>query len=270
MDDAEYNRRKLDDLIPTGLRTAKQTLTGLLKEKGSGKRFRLDGLLDVACEPLAQLLGSKRYMLSDENPSSLDCLALGYLSLALIPKVPQKWLADGMQARYPKLCAYVGRSVKENFGGDVGLEDTMSRPEEASLSTNKTLPWQAPEQRGAMAAGIAMLHARLDSIPFYKSNIVSAPPDAEAPATTTSPSLLFPAIITATTAIAAVASHFLYASVHAEPEKQRLSDMGEAGAIFSGLDFGRPEARKTDNLLQAQGERPIGLAVDIEVDEQRI
>lgn len=270
VDDEEHNRRKLDDLIPTGLRTSKQTLTGLLKEKGSGKKFRLDGLVDVACEPLQQLLGRKRYMLSDERPSSLDCLVLGYLSLALIPNVPQRWLAEGMEARYPELCNYVRRGVKECFGDSVEVEEALlnSMPEMPSAET--ALPWRVPEQRGAMAAGTAMLHATLDSIPFYQSNIVNTTPEERSSVVAPASSLLFPTIITAMTAIAAAASYFLYPSLSAEPEKSRLSDMGEAGAIFAGLDFGHAEARKTDKVLQGQGQRPIGLEVGLEVDEQSI
>lgn len=255
VDDKEDKRRKLDDLIPNGLRTSKKTLTGLLKEKGSGKRFRLDGLVDVACEPLAQLLGKKRYMLSDERPSSLDCLALGYLSLALLPKLPQRWLAEGMEARYPELCSYVRRGVEDCFGGEVKVEDArLGSIEEQASKTGKTLPWQAPERQGVSAAGKALLHATTNSISFHETVIVNAPPEKVPATASASSSVSFPATITAATAIAAVTSYFLYASTSAEtPERQRLSDMGEAGAIFTDLDFGRAQAKGTDKILQQQG-----------------
>ncbi|KAK4693353.1 sorting and assembly machinery component 37, partial [Lecanoromycetidae sp. Uapishka_2] len=266
VDDEEDKRRKLDDMIPSGLRTSKKTLAGLLKEKGGGNRFKIDSLVDVAYEPLQKLLGQKKYMLLDEKPSSLDCLALGYLSLALLPDLPQRWLAEGMKARYPELCAYVKGGVQECFGGPVKPEDAglklgaqASRPETA-------LPWRAPRDRGAMATGATMLHATLDSIPFYQSNIINMPPNEEALATTPSSSLLFPAIMTATTAVAAVSSYFLYTGLSAEPEKQRLSDMGEAGAIFAGLDFGSAKAKRTDKVLQGQGQRPFGLEVGVEAN----
>lgn len=270
VDNEENKGRKLDDIIPSGLRTSKKTLTRLLKEKGSGKRFKLDGLVDAACRPLAQLLGTKKYMLSDERPSSLDCLTLGFLSLAMLPNLPQRWLADGMEARYPELCAYVKRGVEGCFGGPVKVEDAELNSVAQTPSVETSLPWRILEQHGTIGTVNSMLHATLDTIPFYKSNILDAPPHPTDSATPSFSSLLFPSIKTAATIIAAVASYFVYAGLSTEPEKQRLSDMGEAGALFTGLDFGSAQAKRTDKVLQEQGTRPVGLELGVEIDEQRI
>lgn len=60
-------------------------------------------------------------------------------------------------------------------------------------------------------------------------------------------SLLLPTIAVAGTAIAAAAGYFLYSSMEAEPEKRRLEDMGEAGALFAGLHFGDDDRRENVN-----------------------
>ena len=95
------------------------TVTGLVKERQGGMRFRLDALVDGACEPLEMMLSEKRWLLSEERVSSLDCLALGYLSLMLVPDVPMMWLREGMESRWPALCGFVWRGLLVCFGGYV-------------------------------------------------------------------------------------------------------------------------------------------------------
>ncbi len=251
-------------------------MTGLVKEKQSSARFKLDALVDATCKPLQQLLGKKKWMLSDERASSLDCLALGYLSLALIPEMPHSWLAEGLRGRYPDLCKYVEDGVKETFGGKVTLEDAFpisTQDESASYQRQiKTaLPWRAPE-RNIGSAGSSILHSTLDSLPFYKRTIVATSP-AHPPHSTDAPphtltSTLLPPLLASAGAIAAIASYVLYSSLDTpEPEKRNLSDMGEAGAVFAGLDFGEPE--KNVRIPPAEGRVPIGVEVEVEAEGAR-
>lgn len=243
----------------------------MMKEKQSGARFKLDALVDAAFRPLQQLLGKKKWMLSQERASSLDCLALGYLSLALIPEVPQSWLAEGLRGRYPDLCRYVEDGVKVVFGGKVTVEDalpssTEERPQTTQRPSETALPWRAPE-RNLGSAGASILNSTLDSVPFYKRTTVTTsstqPPHSKDAPPHSLTSTLLPPLLASAGAVAAIASYFLYISLSAQgPEKRTLSDMGEAGAMFAGLDFGEP--KKEVRVPPTEGRVPVGVEVDVE------
>ncbi len=259
------------DLIPQSLRTSRPTVMGLMKEKQSSARFKLDALVDATFKPLQQLLGKKKWMLSDESASTLDCLALGYLSLALIPEVPQSWLSEGLRERYPGLCKYVEDGVKEIFGGKATVENALpSSTEEQSPMTQgqsgTALPWRAPEQ-DLSSAGASILNSTLDSVPFYKRTIITTS-STQPPHSTDAPphsltSTLLPPLLASAGAVAAIAGYLLYSSLGTkESEKRRLSDMGEAGAMFAGLDFGEPQKRV--RVPPTEGRVPVGVEVDVE------
>ena len=248
-------------------------MTGLVKEQQSNARFKLDALVDAAFKPLQQLLGKKKWMLSDETASSLDCLALGYLSLALIPDMPQSWLAEGLRGRYPALCKYVDDGVKDVFGGEVTLEDALSRSTEdqsgsAQRQSQTRLPWRAPEQNIG-SVGASILNSTLELLPFYKRTIVTTSSTRGPPRSSDAPphsltSTLLPPLVVSVGAVAAIASYYLlYSNLSAqEPEKRRLSDMGEAGAMFAGLDFGEPVKRV--RIPPSEGMVPVGVEVEAE------
>lgn len=246
-------------------------MTGLVKKRQSSARFRLDALVDAAFDPLQQLLGKKRWMLSDERASSLDCLALGYLSLALIPEVPQSWLAEGLRARYPDLCRYVEDRVKEVFGGNVAVEDALPRStdEQSTMTEGKyetALPWRAPE-RSLGSAGASILNSTLDSVPFYKNIIGTASSTNPPHSTDTAPhsltATLLPPLLTGIGAVTAIAGYLVYSNLSTpEPEKRRLSDMGEAGAMFAGLDFGEP--KKEVRVPPREGRVPVRVEIDVD------
>ena len=271
LDEERRSSRKAADLIPQSLRTSRPTVTGMMQEKQSSARFRLDALVDAAFKPLQQLLGKKKWMLSDERASSLDCLALGYLSLALVPEVPHSWLAEGLRGRYPELCKYVENGVTEIFGGQVTADTALLGPtEEQSTMTQgereTALPWRA-SVRNAGSAGASILKSTLDSLPFYKNTLSTSsspkpPHSTDAPPHTLTSTLLPPLLVSAG-AIAAIASYVLYSSFSTqEPEQRKLSDMGEAGAMFSGLDFGEPEEEVRGPPMEARV--PVGVEIDVE------
>ncbi|KAI4269069.1 MAG: hypothetical protein L6R38_007608, partial [Xanthoria sp. 2 TBL-2021] len=86
------------------IRSTPRTTASLAKKKGQhAARFRLDRLAEGLLGPLNDLLKGKQYLLSDEEKrmTSLDCLALGYLALAMVPEVPQPWLSNKMKQKYP-------------------------------------------------------------------------------------------------------------------------------------------------------------------------
>ena len=276
LDEERRSSRKAADLIPQSLRTSRPTVTGLLKEKQSSARFKLDALVDATFKPLQQLLGKKTWMLSNERASSLDCLALGYLSLALIPDVPQSWLSEGLRGRYPDLCRYVEDGVKEIFGGKTTVEYALpsSTEEQSAMSQGQSetaLPWRAPEQN-LISAGASVLNSTLESVPFYKRTIITTSSIQPAHSTDASPhsltSTFLPPLLASAGAVAAIAGYLLYFSLSTqEPEERRLSDMGEAGAMFAGLDFGEP--KKEVRVPPTEGRVPVGVEVDVEGSGER-
>lgn len=216
----------------------------MVREKSSGTRFKCDALVDAACGPLQKLLDGKKYLLSDDHPSSLDCLALAYLALALKPDLPQNWLQKGVKTRYPDLCAYVERGVQACFGGEVSVQHAQLTGSVETMSEMKRtkLPWKAPSQQGLQAAASTVLHSILSAVPFSSQSSTTTTTlnkESNSSDTPTTDSALLPPIAAASTAIAAAAAgYLLYSFSDIEPEVRKLEDMGEAGAVFAGLDFG--------------------------------
>lgn len=254
----ERLRAKNASIIPQGLRSGlgKKSVTNLVKQQQSQARFRLDALVDAFCDPLQRLLHGKRYYLSEAHPSSLDALALGYLSLALKPDVPQKWLAEGMRERYPALCAYVEKGIAEVYGGSVDALPPP-RPDVHGNGRNSTqgrgqsvLPWQhdpQPQTRSIHSIASTLLRHATDNFPFFgPSRIISSPSSTTKDPTpwlpsSTSPALL-PPLILATTALAGLGTYTFYPNLlglaGGSEEERSLNDMGEAGAFFAGMAIG--------------------------------
>jgi sorting and assembly machinery component 37 len=93
-------------------------LQGFLSSPIYAARFKLDTLTNELLEPLFDLLGKKDYLLEGGRPSSLDCLAFGYLATMFYPAVPQAWLKEALQLRYPRLVRYITRMREELLGRD--------------------------------------------------------------------------------------------------------------------------------------------------------
>src|SRR5262249_22302688 len=83
------------------------TLRNILRQPEHSDTFRLNALTDQFCQPLQEQLGDKSWLIHrDGDPWSVDCLALGYLSLMLHADVPKRWLATAIKTRYPRLVQY--------------------------------------------------------------------------------------------------------------------------------------------------------------------
>ena len=223
-------------------------------------------------------------MFSMEKPSSLDCAAVAYLALALVPQVPQKWLAETMTARYPELCSYVRRFTKESFGGPIELGEAVLRSERDSRvvsdshaegwQSSKKLPWRRPTQKGLYDAGSALLFGTFSSLPlverFSRDNIVLD--HGKASTTTNGPkplsSPLLPSLLALGSAVAAIGGYVLFSDALKQPtpEKKNLSQMGDAGAMLGMGLFGGYNA---SSMSQGQydGRVPVGLELEVEDDE---
>ena len=136
----------------------------MLAGSGSTTLFKLDRMASACFRPLEELLGSNPFLILDKSvdsnrPSSLDCLALGYLSLIAFPNMRKAFLADVLRTRYAKLYAYVLRLQEVIFGKqmiDVRivmlLKDKMltckthqsMAPTSNDTDIDITLPWSLP------------------------------------------------------------------------------------------------------------------------------
>ncbi|KAI9870360.1 MAG: hypothetical protein M1830_004339, partial [Pleopsidium flavum] len=286
--------------IPESLvRRSEETVTSILSQPHRQSRIRLDALTRNFLEPLQDLLGKQSFFFSDEQPTSLDCLTLGYLALALYPDLPQPWLADIMREGFESLCAYVHNLRGSFFGGPVRIEDALSTrdgpagADEAEAERNKRakgkgpLPWLAPERGGLTTIGSLLLSNILDSIPLIdqlrasnrltlaanESNLTEQEKAQVQAIATARRRELFSQVITVGAGISAFVGYLFYTGIVSLPgeeeemvagEKRGLADLGEAGAMLAMADYmdGRSQKGNTSE------HHPV-VEVDVEVDGER-
>ncbi|KAH7079126.1 Eisosome component PIL1-domain-containing protein [Paraphoma chrysanthemicola] len=160
---SEYEAAKRAAGIPTDgppsvLRMGRgKGIGGFLGAPVYAARFKLDALSNELLEPLADLLGKKQYLLHEGRPSSLDCLAFGYLSMLYYPAVPQAWLKETIQTKFPRVASYIGALRKEFFS----KEETYA-PDVWSISagnmhekSSQILPWKPNPQTLSNKASVA-------------------------------------------------------------------------------------------------------------------
>jgi len=155
-------------IIPESLRKPRATVSSLLAASPeTNAQIKLDALASNYFEPLQKIKGKKAYFVSDSQFSSLDCLALGYLSLMLIPELPQAWLSKTMRKKFPELCTWTEENRNSVFGGPVELGDAFLPNGGNSAIATRTgyLPWTAPKNGGAVGVGKVFLSSIADSIP---------------------------------------------------------------------------------------------------------
>ncbi|KAE8148312.1 Tom37 C-terminal domain-containing protein [Aspergillus avenaceus] len=149
------------------IRRPRDTVSGLLGKKSQQNQFRLEAITDDLFEPLEEMLGEKMYLLTRDSagPSSLDCLALGYLSLALVPDLPYAWLRDAMKSKAPRLTVYTERLRQQCFDAAVEVSHAVAP---SANTTSSHLPWRAPEQARLTTIGSTLFNAFADSVPILK------------------------------------------------------------------------------------------------------
>ena len=173
------------DQIPASLlrRPVGETVTSLLTSPQHRSNIRLHTLARRFLQPLQDLLGKQDFFFySGTRPSSLDCLAVAYLALALFPDLPQPWLADSVRTGFGRLGAYVHNLAASFFGGAVSVEQALlagvattdrdgdtteaERDRTKRAPVQGSLPWKAPERGGLLAIGSLVVENVLDSIPL--------------------------------------------------------------------------------------------------------
>ncbi|CAI7618704.1 unnamed protein product [Penicillium manginii] len=155
--------------IPKNLiQRPRDTVSSFLGRTAQSNHFRIEALTAEFFEPLEAMLGRKAYLLTAEDegtPSSIDCIALGYLSLALVPEMSFPWLRDAMRAKAPLLSAYTERLRRRCFG-DAPIDIAHAfAPESAPESP---ISWRTPGRISVAAVGTTLLSTLADSTPFLR------------------------------------------------------------------------------------------------------
>ena len=247
------NSAKQTSVLPEHLRSIiKPSVSSLLKKTAASDRFRLDALIDAALEPLSELLGDKSWFLSNDEPSTLDALALGYLSLAMVPDLPSSWLREGIETKYPKLKDFVERGIKDTYGGATSVEDALE-----PQNTSK-LPWRASKPVTVGQRVTSTMTAIWEGLPLPQirsDEPKTAPPGTSAQGQAATSSIPFIAATATMTAIAAAAAAYYYGypQIFNAPAEKNINDFGEAGTLLSSMDFGFADPPSGNvNASQAQ------------------
>ncbi|KAF9698907.1 hypothetical protein EKO04_003223 [Ascochyta lentis] len=147
---------------------------GFLGTPKYAARFRLDAASNELLEPLSDLLGQNEYLLGTTQPSSLDCLAFGYLAVMLYPNVPQAWLKEALSIKFPKLATYV-QTLRNNIltnedvsAARVWAISTGSISSVTEESQSLLLPWTARSQ-SFMSHTLTGVREAIGSIPVVSS-----------------------------------------------------------------------------------------------------
>jgi sorting and assembly machinery component 37 len=155
--------------IPTHLlKKSKETVTSLLGQGQQHNQFRLESLTSAFFAPLQDLLAQKPFLLGTAQLSSLDCLAVGHLSLALFPEVPHPWLQTSLKDKFPFLASYTERISRACFGPPINalnyIPTVPNDPRRKAFETDP-LPWVAAQTPSLTSVGATILENIADSLP---------------------------------------------------------------------------------------------------------
>jgi hypothetical protein len=158
-------------------------LGGFLGTQQYAARFRLDAVSNELLEPLSDLLGDNEYLLGTSQPSSLDCLAFGYLALMLFPAVPQAWLKEAINTKFPGLATYIHKLRKDILTeDDINPADVWAIKTGSASSTLKSglLPWTSRSQ-GFSHHTVTCLREFVGSLPVVSSLFDREPASSSEP-----------------------------------------------------------------------------------------
>jgi sorting and assembly machinery component 37 len=180
-EEREAKEKSADSPVPQSLRKATTSITAsLFASPEDAARIRLDALASDFFDPLAELFANKRFFLPGAVPTSLDCLALAYLALALFPDLPSPWLRTCLQSRYPGLCKFVHDTQRVFFGGPVTVVDAGLVPGQMEVAGGGCtgegqkvvsvgyLPWAKEGSHDSWGVVRALFGQAADSLPVVR------------------------------------------------------------------------------------------------------
>lgn len=172
-------------LLPFARKTG---LKNLLSQPEYAARFKLDALANDFLMPLDALLGNdeeKELLLSSPHPTTLDCLALGYISLMVYPVLPSPWLADTIKSRFPRLTEYTARMRDLTIGSEdakasdlMALNDLRGSPELIAKGRQElglVLPWALAAQPSIAGTTGSIIWSIATRLPLMKRALVPDP-----------------------------------------------------------------------------------------------
>jgi hypothetical protein len=173
---SEYEAAKRAAGIPTESQPAplnmgrSKGIGGLFSGPMYAARFKLDAFSSELLDPLSDLIGKHDYILRGEKPSSLDCLAFGYLSLLFYAPVPQAWLKDAIQNKYPRVATYIHRLRQQLFRDEeINPASVWSLSTGApQAGTGSLLPWR-PQPHSLSFSAWAGAQEMVGNIPGLSS-----------------------------------------------------------------------------------------------------
>lgn len=140
---------------PSLLFKRKHTLQAALRDEQSKMRFRVQAAVETLLEPVAEKLkavatqrGKRRkdiYLLGGGKrggPTSLDCLAFGYLSLLLNPSMQNSFLTGVIRKRYGIVVDYIDALRIELLGGTAPIDANVIMSSQLDHTTFFSLPWR--------------------------------------------------------------------------------------------------------------------------------
>lgn len=245
----------------------KDTVRSLLQRPEHAAIFRLHAVAEEFFAPLRDMLGEKNeFLLGTDEPTEVDCLAYGFLSLMLYPYLPQAWLAKTMKEKHGNLVRFVER-MHEKLQLATKVEDVMDlahcvtqenvagRRKARSMS----LPWSPPAKPTILETVLRISTELVEHIPYFKS------PPTLVHLHSIRRSLWkehLPTIILGTIASIALGSYYaihtgLLLWPHGEHTqifgRKRFADYGPLGAALSGIGLlgqqmalERPPHRQTE------------------------
>ncbi|KAK3711704.1 hypothetical protein LTR37_009481 [Vermiconidia calcicola] len=260
------------------------TVRGLLQQTRNSAVFKLHALAENFFEPLQDMLGDKEYFFGSNKPTTIDCLAYGYLGLMLFPSLPQDWLAKTTRTKYPKLARYTER-MHEKMGLETDAEKVMSLTDcknEAAVQATcdaceMKLPWEPFSTVGALGVTTTIANDLISQIPLIGGSSVKIIP-SKTPTKSRSQQLqpYLPGILVATATSLTLFGYYAFTTgllvwprgqqVHIFGRK-RLADYGHLGAALAGMSLlGQPAAQDVHRGPNAHLESPTPVKVEVDVE----
>jgi sorting and assembly machinery component 37 len=227
----------------------KDTIRSLLQRPEHAAIFRLHAVAEEFFAPLRDMMGEENeFLLGTDEPTEMDCLAYGFLSLMLFPEVPQAWLAKTMREKHGNLVRFVER-MHEKLQLATKVEDVMDLAHCATQENvrgrrkarSMELPWSPPAKPTILETVRRISTELVEQIPYFKS------PPTVVHLHSIRRSLWkehLPKIILGTVASIALGSYYaiqtgLLVWPHGEHVqifgRKRFADYGHLGAALSGI-----------------------------------
>jgi len=167
-EDAGTEHTSLTAHIPKSLRKPKLTVSGILGRSVQKNRIRLDAVTADFLDPLSQLLGEKEWLLGP-GPTTVDCLAVAYLTLMQQPELPHPWLKDALGTKYLKLGEWARLKAAAFVGLPVSRDEVTGTRDIQDSRWSSVLPWQSPRGRTWQQVAQEVVESCVTSIPLLAS-----------------------------------------------------------------------------------------------------